>query len=259
LTERTSEREEFTASAIPADLVAQENRFLALLEAGILWHRRAQSYLHAALVTERHCESDWVLSAVGANPTAYLWRTQLFRYVSALAHYIPGVEVECLPLPHIPSPKLDYLYTALSGEAYYALSAVRAFGIHPAWDEALWEVGQIQANPGTRLAEDCARLAGWARFVRETAAAHVDFLDACLVDYPARLAARPVTRRTRNQYRIFCLWWNLRGFLASPDKLTRISAEFHRGRRAEAIPEFDSFFRFSQRIQQNFHDGRGHN
>lgn len=247
LTEKDFDRSD---SGEGEDWIGQENRFLALLAAGADQQRRAQAYLAAAEATEHHCESDWVAAVLDGNAPAYLWRTQLFRYVSVLAHYVPGVDVECLPLPHPPSGKMDYLYTALSVEAYYALCAIRAFGISPQCDKALWEVGQIQATTDTRLSEDAARLVGWARFLREIALAHVQLLDACLANDPVRLRALQQTRDTRNQQLIACRWWRLASSVASSGRLLPLVREFHAGRRSMGVPEFDSFFRFAERIQQ---------
>ncbi len=247
LTEQDFERNE---SEVVESWTGQENRFLALLAAGAVQHRRAQAYLAAVEATQRHCESDWLAAVLDGNAPAYLWRTQLFRYVSSLAHYVPGVDVECLPLPHPASRKLDYLYTALSGEAYYALCAIRAFGMNRRCDEALWEVGQLQATTDTRLSEDAARLAGWARLLHEIAAAHFHLVDVCLANDPGGLTAIQVTRRTRNQQQIFCRWWNLTDFIGFPERFPIVTKEFHAGRRAEGVPEFDSFFKFAERIQQ---------
>ena len=259
LTETSPEEDTQAASAVSSDSAAQENRFLALLTVAKTHHCKARAYLKAARATERHCKSDWVLSVLAENSTAYLWRTQLFRYVSALAHYVPGVDVECLPLAYPPSSKLDYLPTALAPHAYYALCAVRAFGINPQCSQALWEVGQLQAGVEKRVSSDCAQFAGWARLVRKTASANIDFLDACLANNPARLAAMEEARHGQNQRRIFCHWWNLTEFVDAPERLSGLVGEFHAGRRSEGIPAFDSFFRFTERIQEQFREDWGRN
>jgi hypothetical protein len=228
----------------------QESRFLALLSAGRTHHGRARAYLGAALATQRNCEQDWTLAVLSGDARGYLWRAQLFRYVSTLAHYIPGVEVDCLPLPHPASRSLDYLHTALSAEAFYALNAVRTFGTNPEFDEGLWQVGQIETRQGPQLAEDAARLAGWAATVRQAARAHVDVMDACLSENPGRLAALEETRHSQNVQRICFHLWGLRMFLDCPGELKRLTNEFHAGRKAAGVPSFYSFYEFVDHLQQ---------
>lgn len=234
----------------PKDLAAQENRFLALLASGALCHQRAKAYQRTAAATEHYLASDWALATLSGEGRAYLWRTQLFRHASVLAHYIPGVEVECLPLPHPPSSKLDYLYNALSGEALYALCAIRAFGIDPGCERTLWKLGQIQTAQESNCSDVCTRLAGWSGLMRQVAAAHVHVLDTCLSGSSAMENVPQESHRSRCRQQIFCRWWKFTGFLTSPESLGRLSEEFHSGRRAVGVPSFDSFFEFAEQIQQ---------
>jgi hypothetical protein len=232
----------------------QQNRFLALLSAGRTHHRRAQAYLSAAIATQQNYEQDWSLAVLSGDPRGYLWRAQLFRYVSTLAHYIPGVEVDCLPLPHPASQSLDFLHTALSAEAFYALNAIRTFGTNPELDKGLWEVGQIETRQGPQLAEDAGRLAGWAATVRQAASAHVDVMDACLSENPDRLTTLEETRHSRNAQSIFLQLWGLKGIVDCPGEFKRLTNEFHAGRRAVGVQSFYSFYEFVDRIQQEEQD-----
>ena len=250
LTEEKFEPMGAGACAPPDDSARQENRLLTLLATGVLQHARAQAYLSATIATQRSYQREWTLGALFGDAMAYLWRSQLFRYASTLAHYIPGMSTECLPLPHPPAQRLDYLHTALPPEALYTLCALRAFGVNPGFAQGLWSVGQLQVTQDPRLSGEAAQLAGWAGLLREVATAHVRVLDACLADPPAQLAAFQDTRHLRNLQRIFCQWWQLTNFTNSTGDLQKLVREFKAGRRAVGISSFCSFYEFAEQIQR---------
>lgn len=234
----------------PEESSVQEDRFLALLATGAQHHARAQAYLSAAIVTQRNYQREWTLAALSGDAAAYLWRCQLFRYVSTLAHYIPGVDSECLPLSHPSARSLDYLPTAISPEALYALEALRAFGVNSGFSNELWSVGQLEVTQGPRLPGEAARLAGWTAALREIAIVHIRTLDACFVKHSTQWAAFQNNRHSRNAQRIFCQWWRLTDFMESPDKILGLAKEFHSGRRAVGIRRFCSFYQFAEEIQR---------
>jgi hypothetical protein len=231
-------------------LESQENRFLAMLGAGMLHHSRSATYLKISIETERNYQREWASAVISGHAMGYLWRAQLFRYVSTLAHYIPGVDAKCLALPHPSSPKLDFVHKALSAEAFYGLNAVRTFGMNPKLEKILWEVGQIETTQNERLADDVSRLAGWSSVMREAAVAHVQVIGACLSNDPARLAELAQNRHTRILSSIFTEFWDLNAAIGCSGGLQRLTNEFHHGRRAVGIREFESFFEFVDRIQQ---------
>jgi hypothetical protein len=241
----TTASKPFPASCF--DLPTQENRLLALLEAGTTQHVRAQSYLQAASATHESYEKEWTLAVLCGDMMAYLWRSQLFRYLSALVHYIPGVETECLPLPHPPARRLDCLHSTLSVEALYALSAAQSFGLNPHIACGLANVGQLGNHNGPPLGALAVRLTGWTLLLREAAHANAQVLDACLSAQPADLRALRQDRSHRNLQRLFCAWWGLGEFGDSPEPLERTAREFRQGRRAMGIPAFCSFSKFSAR------------
>jgi hypothetical protein len=226
----------------------EENRFLALLDVGEI-HNCARRYLEAAKLNEDRCEGDWASAIATGSSKAYLWRTQLFRYVGTLAHYVPGVEIDCLPLPHMPARKLDYLYKALSSEALYGMNAVRSFGINAACGKALWDLGQLQTTEGPQLSEHVMRLLGWTRFLRSVASAHVDIVNSCLTNNLGNDASFG-KGCSRNQQRLFGEWWNLKTLITSPTNVRRVVNEFHAGRRASGIPPHESFFDLVDRTQK---------
>ena len=231
----------------------QENRFLALLTAGKAHHCRARAYLQEAMATQRNYEADWTLAVLSGDARGYLWRAQLFRYVSTLAHYIPGVEVDCLPLPHPATQSLDFLHKALPAEAFYALNAIRTFGTNPELDENLWEVGQIETTRGPRLTEDAARLAGWACAIRQAASAHIDVMEACLSENSESMTALGHTRNSRNSLSIFLRLWGLtrlEGSTDGPRDLWTLVDQFRAGRKPVGIGVFSSFYEFVDRVQQ---------
>lgn len=228
----------------------QEDRFLALLQTGAKQHARAQAYLRAALATQRNYQREWMAAVLSAQPLAYLWRSQLFRYASTLAHYIPGVDTECLPMPHPPAKGVDYLPTALSPEAFYALAALRTFGINSGSANGLWSVGQFEARQGDKLPGEVAQLAGWAAFLREVARAHVRVVGACLREQGTPALLSSDNARPRKLQRAFCHWWRLTHFMESPEQLGRLAMEFNSGRRATRVGEFCSFYDFLHQIQR---------
>jgi hypothetical protein len=253
LTEKESRPAEDLKSA--ESVAAQENRLLALLETGTLRHARAQAYLRAAIATQRHYGGEWTAAALAGDPKAYIWRGQLFRYVSVLAHSVPGVDTECLPLPHPPAERLDYLPAALPPEAFYALQALRAFGVSSGFAQGLWNVGQFDAGKDSWTPENAVQVAGWATAMREIAVVHLRVLKACLAGASARTLAFQSDRHSTNLQRIFCLWWRLHHFTDAPRRLSGLVEEFHSGRRAFGVSAFCSFYQFVEQIQRQNQTG----
>lgn len=241
---RSSEALQSSANSAP-----QTNRLLALLEAGHRHQQRAQDYFNAAVAHQAHHQSEWSLALLDAEAAAYLRRAHLFRYVSALAHFVPGVDVDCLPLPQGPSRKIDYLSNALSGEAFYALNAVRAFGITPQCDPGLWAVGQLQTKSDSKP-DEVVQLAGWAEIMRQIVSATLRISGELLHDHPAGTEEFAQNPHRQVQHQIFCSFWNLEYFRHDAGQLWQLGKEFRKGRRAEGIMPYESFFDFAQRIQR---------
>jgi hypothetical protein len=222
---------------------AQEDRFLALLEAATREHLLSKAYLKAALATQRNFQRDWSLAVVRHNPLAYQWRTQLFRYVGALSHYVPGVESQCLPLPYPAARGMDLLPQALSDAGRYAHGAAQWFGLPSGVALALAKATETKVDMGN-LAPVVGFLGGWTLFVREAAVAHCKIMDACLREDLALLRSLRATRHTRNQQRIFGVWWQLPEFMEPTDALQKLVGEFRQGRRSINCAHFGSFAEF---------------
>ncbi len=229
------------------DAAVQENRVLALLAAGANNQYRAKAYLHAVVANQLRMAGDWTLGLLRNDVSVYLWRSQLFRFVSLLAHYVPGVDIDCLPMPHSSSDKLDFVHTALSGEAFYALNAVRHFGIKPICQSALWQAGQIETRLNSQLPAEAAQLAGWGTIIHQVATATIVAMDALLTR--ASPGAHLADRRARTQFAMFYWFWNLTEFQKNTELLWNLADEFNAGRRATSLEPFCSFFDFADRIQ----------
>ena len=225
------------------ELPAQEDRFLALLEAATREHLQARAYLKAALATQRSFQRDWSLAVVRRNPLAYHWRIQLFRYLGALMHYVPGIESQCLPLPYPAARGMDLLPQALSDAGRYAHGAAQWFGLPSGVALALAKATETKVDMGN-LVPVVGFLAGWTLFVRETAVAHCKIMDACLREDLALLRSLRATRHTRNQQRIFGVWWQLPEFMKPTDALQKLVVEFRQGRRSSNRARFVSFTEF---------------
>ena len=234
----------FMASPAPRwDRAAQEERFLTLLETATREHRRAKAYLKSALATERSYRKDWSLAALCDKPLAFQWRMQLVRYFAALAHYLPGVDSQCLPLPYPPAGKFDLVPTALPSSGRYAVAAAQWFGLLPGAHQACVHAAAIKVGM-TDIRTVAPRLVGWNDFVREAAIANCRVWDACLGDAPALLRGLCATRQTRNRQRLFFSWWQLPDFIEAQDLLENLVSEFRQGRRAKVDARFISFPEF---------------
>ena len=222
---------------------AQENRFLALLEAATREHLQSKAYLKAALATQRNFQRDWSLAVVRHNPLAYHWRTQLFRYVAALTHYVPGVETQCLPLPYPAARGMDLLPHALPDAGRYAHAAAQWFGLPTGVARALTKAAETKVDMGN-LAPVVGFLGGWTNYVREASVAHFKVMDACVREDLTQLRSLRATRQTRNHQRIFAVWWQLPEFMEATDALQKLVGEFRRGRRSNNGARFESFTEF---------------
>jgi hypothetical protein len=231
------------------DLPAQQDRFLALLEAATREHLQAKAYLQAALATQRSFHRDWSLAVVRRNPLAFHWRTQLFRYIGALSHYVPGIESQCLPLPYPAARGMDLLPPALPDAGRYAHGAAQWFGLPTGVARVLAKAAESKVNM-ENLAPVVGFLSGWTNFVREAAVAHCKVMDACLREDLAQLRLLRATRHTRNQQRIFGVWWQLPEFMEATDALQKLVGEFRQGRRSSNRARFESFTEF-MRLQDS--------
>ena len=232
----------------------QANRFLALLECGTRHHRLACAYHRAAVRSHRSCEREWTIGAIIGGPFSLLWRTQLSRYLATLAHYLPGVDVQCVPLPHPPANPFDSVQNPFSAEGWYAFSALCAFGLHKPFANELQKLLAVDGDPETHSLPSIAGLAGWTTFFQRIACAHIRVMGATLTSDSSQLLSLKTNRHTCNQHRLFCRVWGLPMFVEAPEALADLVDEFRAGRRAHDIKPFVSFRKFITRDTRE--DGR---
>lgn len=249
ITERAFEQNRSTTNSSVVHGAHEEAKLLTLLDRGRTHQNRARSYLSLCDASRAKYEQDWATAALFSGPEAYMWRAQLFRYVGVLAHYVPGVDVDCLPLPKPASPKVEFLHTALPIEAFYALCALREFGINKVLDCGLWEVGQVEAGQTANVV-DVARLAGWTLIIRQAAIAHLAVMDSCLSKEAYRLSGIEAAGSANQDWTCFVHFWGFKSLGSTAEHLQRIVEEFRGGRRAAGMREFLSFYNFIDNLHK---------
>lgn len=195
------------------------------VEGATAHHAAAQHHLHQVIVTDQGLRVEATYRAIHSSHKIFWLREHIFRWIGVLAHYLPGVELEYLPPPAPPSPKLDYLHYSSPPESCYAAAALLIHGFKPSWMLSLRSILEQKfiGQDEETLLQETLTLAGWSFLLREIAIAQVRVMHHALkLDpsfYTEKLPARALHRATG----IYCDFWNLRYLRTNPHLLIQVA------------------------------------
>jgi hypothetical protein len=233
----------------------QEAMFLLQLQAATTDDRHAQAkrYLSVLLHFDRALERESAYRlAHGSFKISWL-REQIARWMTVLAYYIPGAEVEHCIAPQNPSPRCAYLHHEIPLIAFYPIfCCIISFGIRQSIAE------QIKAAvPWVYKGEDEAALVktgiflfGLNGYLREVAKAQVWAMGQFLNPNSPFHRAKSDSRSRRRNLQVYLEFWGWDYLRAMGPELRRITSAFHSGTTRVKRPAGEtvapSFYEFRQ-------------
>ena len=216
-------------SAGSPSLTRQTTRLRQLLETGRRHHALAKNYLAAIQASLPGLEPEICYRMVHKSYKGLSWARELIaKYVSVLAHYVPGVEVRYLPLPAPLHPSIDYVPFELGADGQYAVGAVIGLEINPAVTELLAVLSHAAftgQEPVTLLSAQ-THLMGMTALMEQIAIAHVSLMDRWL-DPHWTDGEQEHTRKAHRERDIFRDFWDLESLFATRATLPQLIEAFH--------------------------------
>ena len=194
-------------------------------------HVRAKSYLAAIEASLAGLEPELTYRMVHRSYKALIWsRSLVTKFVAAIAHYVPGVQVDYLPFPAPVHSSLDYVHYEQPLEDRYALDALCRMDIHQSVAELLISSSQwiFTGQNGVVLVAEQCQLYGLARFMHQVAQAHIATVDRWL-ELPGAGAEEGLTREAHRQQGIVRDFWAWGSIFESPGMLSHLLRAYHDG------------------------------
>jgi hypothetical protein len=239
--------------------VKQEARFIRQLQGGQKNHQAAKLYLEHLQAQQPGLDGELYYRISHGSYKGLSWARDLaVRWLSLLAHYVPEVELQYLPLPTTPGPTVDYVHHLLSPEALYAVMVMLSAGMNPAIESNLRSlvVEGFEGQDDTALAGLSLSLFGLAKYLEGVARAQVSLMDGWLdpVHFADSLDTHRTYHRRAGTFRDF---HDLAFIVSAPHPLIDILQGFHWGStdviNPNAFPSFREVFQVwaQQRINAN--------
>lgn len=211
--------------------VKQEARFIRQLQGGQKNHQAAKLYLEHLQAQQPGLDGELYYRISHGSYKGLSWARDLaVRWLSLLAHYVPEVELQYLPLPTTPGPTVDYVHHLLSPEALYAVTVMLSVRMSPAIENTLRMLlaGGFEGQDDTALAGLSLSLFGLAKYLEGVAQAQVSLMDVWLD--PDHFAESLETHRTHHRRAgTFRDFHDLSFIVSAPHPLIDILQGFHRG------------------------------
>ena len=214
-------QDEKLGTELPGNLDKEKETFIHQVHCARQNHQAAQSYLRQLLKTDRGLRVEAAYRNVHASFKVYWLREHAMRWASVLAHYVEGVQVEYLPSPTSPSPRLDFLHYEAPPESLYVAAALVGHGFNsilvPAFCSILTK--KYTAQSREELQAEAIFLAGWCALLREVAIAQVKLMTQILdLDSPWHSDEEP-KRGVHRAGDIYGDFWQLPSLRRNPGKM----------------------------------------
>jgi len=162
----------------------QEARFVLQLQAGTSEdrHQQAKRYLSILRRFDRGLQNEMAYRIGHGSYKVTELREQIGRWLTVIAHYIAGVELDHCPGPQNPSPHLGFVHHSQPMPYLYAVGCVMMVGINPAIKNQIIEATTWEFNGETdeEIAAVGCRLLGLNSFLKQVATAQVRAMDQFL-------------------------------------------------------------------------------
>jgi hypothetical protein len=206
-------------------LAEQTARFRSQIEGARRNHTKAKRYLAVARRQHHGLAFELAYRNVHASFKIFSWRSQILRYAAILAHYMPGLEIACLPRPCMPTPVVDFLHYSVPPEGYYALAAVSGMGVKPSFDHLLRFSARrtFQGQKTKDLEFEAIHQTGMAELMLQISSAQVHMMEMVL---DLESVFYNDEKRSRYDYRtegIYAEFWDILHLRYSPNEWRKVA------------------------------------
>ena len=232
----------------------QEARFVLQLQAARKNHSSAKHYFECLSMQQAGLDQELAYRLAHGSYKALSWSRDLaVRWLALLAHYVPDVELEYLPLAGTPGPAIDYVHHVISTEGMYAAVLLFLSGMKPAIKNTIKALilARFEGQDDDALLDLSLKLYGMSKFLEQVGRAQIELMDVWIA--PAgvtRPEDRNVPRGESRNAGIYRDFYDLTSIVLSPEPLASILRGFHAGttyvEEYRHLPSFAEFRRLSR-------------
>ena len=235
----------------------QEARFVLQLQTGRTTHAMAKNYFACLVAQQAAFDQELAYRLVHGSYKALSWSRDLaVKWLALLAHYVPGIEPQFLPLAGTPGPALDFVHHEATVEGMYAATAIILSKVRPEVSNAIQELltTRFDRQDGDTLLSMSLKLYGAAKWLEQVGRAQIELMDAWLdPTIVERAGDRNVPRGEHRICGIFRDFYDLNFIVNSPEPLNAILRGFHAGTTyVEGFWSVPSFADFRRLCQEKF-------
>ena len=220
-------------------------------------HLAAKHYFACLLKQQEGLDQELVYRLVHGSYKALSWSRDLaLKWLALLAHYLPDVELQFLPLAGTPGPTIDFVHHDASIEGSYAGTLLLMAKLKPTMTDAIATLLTArfdQQDEGTLLGQSL-QLYGFAKMLEQVGKAQVELMEAWLD--PTRASAsgddESMPRGEHRNAGIYRDFWDFTFIVTSPEPLNSIIRGFHSGTsRVEHGRMYPSFAQFRRLLAES--------
>jgi hypothetical protein len=215
-----------------AECARQEGYFLLQLQTGLQNHAAAKRYYDCMMAQQEGLDQELTYRLCHGSYKGLCWTRDLAaRWSAVLAHYVSGVELDCLPSPHPACPDADHVHHSLPVWGAYALGVVSAGRPRQSTAQNLIKIAaaRFEGQPDDQLLAASLSLYGLAKALQLVAQTQVECMAAWL---DSELCQEFPDLLPRSQHRasgIVREFWGLEYIVHTPSPLPAILRGFHAG------------------------------
>ena len=235
----------------------QEARFVLQLQTARRNHTAARHYYHCLLAQQEGLDQELSYRLSHGSYKALSWSRELVcKWLALLAHYVPDVELQHLPLAGTPGPAIDYVHHDAPVECMYAASLMLLSKTNPSVAETIKELVVIRFNQedDAVLLSTSLKLYGMAKFLEQVGRAQIELMEAWMdrniIRQPDDARMPRSTERNSGIYRDF---YGFSFIVHTPEPFLSILKGFHEGttyvEERRYMPSFVEFRRLCRKAQ----------
>jgi hypothetical protein len=228
---------------------AEVYRFVLQLRAANVRHEQARRYLRILRREDRGLRHE-VAYRLAHGSYKIIWlREHLARWLTVLAHYIPGTELEHCPGPRNSSPDFVAIDWEMPTTYLYAVACARMFGMNEAvlGETVHCTSWTFRGQPEAELVQHGIRLYGICAYLSEVAEAQVRAFGAIL-DGSASMDTRLMRRNLGIvfEFQGFIHLWQLPSYIERVYRAVMAGEDCGVPENAPAAPSFAAFRRIAE-------------
>jgi len=214
-------------------LTEQKAKLVMQLQAGSTdqRHERAKRYLSILRRFDRGLQQEMAYRIAHGSYKIAEMRDQIPRWLTVLAHYVGGVDLEHCPGPQYISPHIAFVHHAMPKLYHYPLGCVLMVEMNPAIEVHIMEAVEWKFGGETdeQLAAVGCRMLGINSYLAQVATAQVRVMDQFLDPSSEFHQTIDISRTMHRHLGIFCEFWGLDHLRGMKPILRHVTEGFHKG------------------------------